>query len=196
MYSDGVVTLAPFERTDLAASLAWVNDPELARFVDRVAPVTEFEHQRWYEALVVRPDAVVFAIRLGGETVGVCGLREVHERHRSAALWIYVGPPAQRGRGVGRRAVTLLCEHAFRRMNLNRVGLHVAAYNTRAVRTYEACGFREEGREREAIFMDGEYHDAIRMGVLQSEFLSRRGQHRSSCAASVPKPELQKAVRA
>jgi len=170
MYSDGDLTLAPFERADLALTREWVNDADLARLVDRVAPVTELEHQRWYEAQILRRDAVTFAIRLRGECVGLCGLREMHDRNRSASLWVYLGPAGVRGRGIGRRAVRLLCTHGFRRLNLHRIELYAAAYNEAAVRAYTACGFVREGRDREAIFMDGTYHDAVRMGLLRREF--------------------------
>lgn len=169
MIHDEVVTLSPFEREDAAQALQWVNDSELCRSLDRVLPVTRYEHERWYEALVAKSDAVTFAIRRAGKTIGVCGLSKIHARHRSAELWIYIGPSASRGMGYGSRTVTLACRFAFERLNLHRVGLYVAAYNHSAIAAYRGCGFVEEGREREAIFMDGEYHDALRMGLLRSD---------------------------
>ena len=53
--------------------------------------------------------------------------------------------------------------HAF-------LSLGVLAYNARARRCYEKCGFREEGRVREHRFHDGRWHDQIIMGILQHEF--------------------------
>jgi len=210
MFSDGVVTLAPLERDDLPRVRTWVNDAELCRAVDRVLPVTQFEHERWYEALILRKDAVTFAIRrqgtpkgalrtpipprgraqrgsgaraidpppapsLGGRgvmldaLVGVCGLKDMHSRNRHAELWIYLGDGQQRGRGLGRRALQLLTRYGFDQLNLHRIYLHVPAYNAAAQRAYQACGFREEGRDREHLYIDGAYHDAVRMGLLRTE---------------------------
>ncbi|HIC94568.1 MAG TPA: N-acetyltransferase, partial [Anaerolineae bacterium] len=66
---------------------------------------------------------------------------------------------------------------AFREMNLHRVYLSVHDYNERAIRCYEKCGFRHEGRLREALFRDGRYHDELMMGILREEFeeLNRDG---------------------
>ena len=46
----------------------------------------------------------------------------------------------------------------------------VVAYNTRALRAYAKCGFVIEGREREAAFVDGQWHDDVLMGILEPEF--------------------------
>jgi RimJ/RimL family protein N-acetyltransferase len=55
-------------------------------------------------------------------------------------------------------------------MNLHRVELEVFDYNSRAIRCYEKCGFKLEGRRREAMFRDGRYHDALIMAILREEF--------------------------
>ena len=47
MYTDGVITFAPFDKEDLEVVRAWVNDPDLARDVNRVLPVTALEHETW-----------------------------------------------------------------------------------------------------------------------------------------------------
>jgi RimJ/RimL family protein N-acetyltransferase len=169
MFSDGVVTLAPLERDDLPRVLTWVNDAELCRAVVRVLPVTQLEHERWYEALILRKDAVTFAIRHQGTLIGVCGLKDIHPRDRHAELWIYLGEGQHRGRGLGRRALKLLTRFGFDQLNLHRIHLHVPAYNAAAQRAYRACGFREEGRDREHLYIDGAYHDAVRMGLLRTE---------------------------
>jgi RimJ/RimL family protein N-acetyltransferase len=61
-------------------------------------------------------------------------------------------------------------EYAFGELGLHRIGLRVVAYNVRAIRCYSACGFIEEGREREAAHVAGEWHDDVIMGLLSREF--------------------------
>ena len=77
--------------------------------------------------------------------------------------------------GLGRQAVRLVLAHAFGPLGLHRVGLRVIAFNTRAIRCYRACGFIEEGREREAAQVGGAWHDDIIMGVLAQEFAYNDG---------------------
>ncbi len=53
---------------------------------------------------------------------------------------------------------------------LHRVDLSVLAYNTRAIACYRACGFIEEGRERQAALVDGTWHDFVVMGILEYDW--------------------------
>jgi RimJ/RimL family protein N-acetyltransferase len=55
-------------------------------------------------------------------------------------------------------------------LGLHRVSVRVVAYNERAIQAYKKCGFRIEGREREAALVDGVWHDDVIMGVLESEY--------------------------
>jgi RimJ/RimL family protein N-acetyltransferase len=50
----------------------------------------------------------------------------------------------------------------------------VLAYNKRAIRAYEKCGFIVEGRERETAYVNGSWHDDIMMGLLDRDFSSLR----------------------
>jgi len=60
--------------------------------------------------------------------------------------------------------------HVFKRFRLHKIYLRVLWYNTAAIRCYERCGFRKEGRLREEMCVEGVWHDLIYMGVLRSEF--------------------------
>ncbi len=74
------------------------------------------------------------------------------------------------GKGIGTQAIHLLLQHAFGELKLHRIGIRVLAYNTRAIRAYEKCGFVREGRERETAFVNGAWHDDIMMGLLATEY--------------------------
>ena len=61
-----------------------------------------------------------------------------------------------------------ILKHAFSAMRLHRISLRVIADNVRAIRGYSACGFVEEGRERETVFIDGQWHEDILVGLLDA----------------------------
>ena len=84
-------------------------------------------------------------------------------------LFRSIGDKDYWGRGYGREAVSLLLDYAFRVRNLRRVWLEVHAANERAIRAYKACGFVEEGRMREHVWLAGRYVDNVIMGVLREE---------------------------
>jgi len=63
-----------------------------------------------------------------------------------------------------------MLRYAFEDLGLHRIALWVAAYNTRARRCYEKCGFRVEGIARENFQVDGEWQDDVLMAVLKEEW--------------------------
>lgn len=92
---------------------------------------------------------------------------------RSATLGIVMGPEAT-GKGFGTDALRTLVRYGFDEFGLNRLELQVWEFNTRALRAYEKAGFTEEGRRREAVFHDGEFHDEIFMSILAREWRGGR----------------------
>jgi RimJ/RimL family protein N-acetyltransferase len=79
--------------------------------------------------------------------------------------------PELLGKGLGSESIRLVLKYAFEHLQLHRIGIRVLAYNTRAIRAYEKCGFVVEGREREAAFVNDAWHDDVMMGLLETEFL-------------------------
>jgi RimJ/RimL family protein N-acetyltransferase len=91
-------------------------------------------------------------------------------RNRSAIVGIVIGDKSQWGKGYGTDAMRVLMRLAFDKMNLHRLALHVFDYNTRAIASYEKCGFKREGVLRGDHFARGKYHDTILMAILESEY--------------------------
>ncbi|MEL7591928.1 MAG: GNAT family protein [Anaerolineaceae bacterium] len=91
---------------------------------------------------------------------------------RSGWVGIGIGDAEYRGKGFGTEAMQLVLDYAFRGLNLNRVNLNVFAYNKRAICSYEKCGFRYEGTQREVIFKEDQRWDVIDMGILRTEWES------------------------
>ncbi|WKZ40312.1 MAG: GNAT family protein [Anaerolineales bacterium] len=90
---------------------------------------------------------------------------------RDAFVGIGIGDRADWGRGYGTDAMQLILRYAFAELNLHRVSLSVFEYNPRAIRSYEKCGFRIEGRRRSALLKDGKRWDMFYMGILLEEWM-------------------------
>ncbi len=116
-----------------------------------------------------------FAIEADGHYIGWLGLR-VNDADQSARYRIGIANPEYWGRGYGTEVTRLVLRYAFDTLQLHRVHLRVAAYNVRARRCYEKCGFRVEGIERQSFQVDGEWQDDVLMAVLREEWEGQHGQ--------------------
>jgi RimJ/RimL family protein N-acetyltransferase len=167
------VTLRAVTRGDLPCLLDFANDleVELAGGGDPPMPRTLQRLEKDFEREVSDPprDKTNFAIEAGGECIGTCGLFNIDWTARHAELGIGIGDKEYWGKGYGREAVGLLLDYAFRLRNLRRVWLEVHSANERAIRAYRSCGFVEEGRMREHVWLGGRYVDNVIMGVLREE---------------------------
>ena len=85
-------------------------------------------------------------------------------------MGILVGEKDCWGRGLGTQAVKLVAEHAFLRLNLNRVYAGAVKENIGSIRIFEKAGFQREGLARESYFCEGNYRDCIQLGFLRSDW--------------------------
>ena len=95
-------------------------------------------------------------------------------RTRSATLAAMIGRE-HLGRGYGSDAVRVLVRYGFQETGLHRIELATAAFNDRALATYRAAGFVEEGRRRQVCFHDGRFHDEVLMSLLAAEWRTAQG---------------------
>jgi RimJ/RimL family protein N-acetyltransferase len=108
----------------------------------------------------------VFVALANGEVVGWCDIRRdlfpTHFHRGTLGMGVV---PDYRGRGIGARLMDQALKKAFA-TGFVRVELSVRADNTRAIRLDEKVGFVREGVLRDAVFVDGEFHDTIAMALI------------------------------
>ena len=165
------VRLRRVEREDIPTFVRWFNDPEVREFLTIYRPLSTAEEERWFEGQLEDRESEMFAIETtDGVHIGNLGLHRINWQYRHAELGIFIGEKAYWDKGYGSDAVCVLLRFAFGEMNLHRVFLRVREDNARGIRAYEKCGFRHEGRMREAIYSGGRYYDEVWMGILGREF--------------------------
>ena len=163
---------------DAETCAPWFNDPEVIRYLNTGSRPNLVEHSREFLAQAVRsPADVVFAIieRETKRHIGNTALHKIDPLRRSAVFGIVIGVQSCWGKGYGTEATRLVVDYAFRRLNLHRIELEVAASHPIARRAYERAGFLVEGTRRDAMFVDGQYADALVMGILRPEWEARNG---------------------
>jgi len=171
------VVLRPVTAADADGIWEIVQDPEVVRFT--FEPSTELTPERlrsWYGSRTDAPDRLDLAVTDPGtgELLGEVVLYEWDPAARSCTFRTLIGPRG-RGRGVGTEATRLIVGHGFDQLGLHRIELEVYGHNHRARRVYEKVGFVVEGVRREASLRDGEWVDAILMGLLDHEWAALNG---------------------
>jgi len=170
------IRLRALEDADLPDLVRWWRDPEwavLQQLTVRPRPEGDVA-EMWRKWSDNEPaGAVGFCVtdRISGRLVGHVTLFGAKLLTRAATLTVMIGSE-HTGSGYGTDAVRTLVDYGFREMGLNRIELHVFAYNARARATYRKVGFVEEGVLRETVFHDGAFHDEVVMSVLARDWFA------------------------
>ena len=176
------VLLRPLRESDLEESVrVWT--PELSHMYggSLTAPAPAVEERRqgkraWFERVQRGEEGHCFAIEVGGRYIGWAAIYAFNEPNRSAHWRGGIENHEYWGRGHGTEAIRLMLRYAFETLDLHRIGIRVAAYNTRAIQCYQKCSFRVEGVERDAFFVDGAWHDDLLMAILRPEWEAEHGR--------------------
>ena len=180
MFTGELVRLGPIERDYLPHYVEWLNDWEVRRFLAPTLPhpLTIQDEDDWFNHQRTDQHSKVFAIltRSEGRVIGNCGLHQIDWPNRAATLGIFIGDRNYWGKGFGTDAIRTLLRYGFEQANLHRIQLEVFAFNPRALRVYDQCGFKLEGTRKQVLFREGEWHDEHILAILRDEWQALHGR--------------------
>lgn len=174
MYQGEKVRLREYRKEDVPMALAYMNDPEVKRLLVPGIPFlyTLEDELKWYDGISAMNDRYNFAMETldTGHYIGGLGLNAVDWKNSIAVVGIFIGDKAYWGKGYGTDAMKVLIRFIFEQMNIRKIKLNVYAFNERAVKSYEKCGFVTEGVLKEEIYRDGKYHDEYIMAIFRDQY--------------------------
>lgn len=149
---DGVVLLRPWTETDLPAIDAATRDPEILR---RNRLPADFDAAAWFarsRAEQERGESLRLLIvdPTDDRLLGALSLTAYRDDPTGAELGIWTTAEA-RGRGIGGRAVGLLCEWALSELPLGRIIGRTDPDNVASRRMMERRGFELLGRDGDQV---------------------------------------------
>jgi len=158
------------------SEVRWQRDSEFHRLADG-DPARMFSEKaikEWFEkqAEDSKPERYVFSVRTLAEDkyIGFLGM-SVDLIHSEAWVGLGIGEREYWSKGYGTDMMRLCLQYAFAELCVERVSLGLHEYNPRALRSYEKCGFRLEGRTRKDVRREGQRFDSLWMGILRGEWL-------------------------
>ena len=158
------VVLRPATEDDLDAIVDLLGEPEVARWWG------DYDAERVRRDHLDDEESETYAIEAGGRFAGILlAYEEPEPDYRHASLDISLRTELH-GQGLGREALRVAVDHLVRERGHHRVTIDPAADNARAIRCYEAVGFRPVGiMRRYWRAPDGEWRDGLLMDLLADD---------------------------
>jgi RimJ/RimL family protein N-acetyltransferase len=166
------IVLRPITEADAADMFASLSDAESMRLTGTLDTFTFEQVENYCRRIETADDRADYAITLKDDPgyLGEVVLNDIDWHNRSANFRIALASNIVFGKGYGTEATRLILEYGFRTLNLHRIELEVYDFNPRAQHVYEKVGFVKEGVRRDVLLWEGEYHSAIVMSILESEY--------------------------
>lgn len=170
------IYLTELDRGNAETIRAWLNDPEVHRFllVGHV-PLTREAEERFYDIQGPASGSYNFEIHVAedGRYVGHVGLKDVDLIHRTGEIGIVIGDKTSWGRGYGGDAIVACLRFAFLTLGLHSVSIVTDEDHERALALYRRLGFAQTGIDRECIYRQGRFINHVRFDMLEREFRAR-----------------------
>jgi RimJ/RimL family protein N-acetyltransferase len=172
------LSLRPLGPADAASLFAIFADARIVRYLSRpIWTDIESAHERIAQDAEARESGRY--LRVGVELaatatlVGECSLFNLNPTSRRAEIG-YALAVESWGFGYINEALCAVLDHAFSRLDLNRIEADIDPRNEASARVLQRLGFQEEGRLRERWIVRGEVSDTSLYGLLARDWQSRQ----------------------
>ncbi|MGI6877861.1 GNAT family N-acetyltransferase [Microbacterium sp. gxy059] len=143
--------LSPPVEGDVDAIFAACQDPAIQHYTTVPSPYAREDAEGFVRIVAAswRDDSeYVWALRAGGQLVGMVGLHRIQGGAAELGYWT---APDGRGRGYITEAARAVIEFAFGPMRLERLEWHAVVGNVGSARVAQKLGFRLEGVRRAGL---------------------------------------------
>lgn len=163
------VDLCPHEPEDTDFLLRNRNHPAIRAWMPQAHPTTRPEIEAWIEDTDDDDHSTSLLGVVDGDPVGNISLFDVYPESGRGRLGAWVDPDYH-GKGYGSEMTELMIDYAFTERRLHTLAAGALATNDPSRGLLESVGFVQEGRQREAYFVDGEYVDRIIYGLHEDDW--------------------------
>jgi RimJ/RimL family protein N-acetyltransferase len=166
--------------SDLPLLSAWAADPLLEEMVgsELFQQFTEVYRRSPAFLEALRADRtqlnLVICTREGDRPMGLVRLFNIHRREGYAFLETIVADTRALRLGYGIEASKLIAYWAVDVLKLRRLEAKVYPWNRLSINTMKRRGWQLEGRLRQAVVRDGQYHDLLVFGILDFEITANK----------------------
>ncbi len=174
MINSELIFLRPSSLSDAYLRYNWFIDPEFnLLYLGKSLPVPYRQVEEeillaTYPAISTGLLELAITVKAENLYVGNTFFRKIDWQNRSAEYGIFIGDKSCWGKKIGSEVTRLMLKYGFSELGLRRIWLTVLAYNERAIKCFEKCGFQTEGILRSAIFSGGKFNDVILMSIIEN----------------------------
>jgi Acetyltransferases, including N-acetylases of ribosomal proteins len=165
-----LVRLRPPQPDDVAVMITWFEDMEVTRFLLLRNPPGIEAEKEWLDKMARSPDDVFWVVEFKGRAVGATAIHAIDWKNGFGTTGTVIGDKSVWGNGLGRELMQLRARYAFIQLPLRKLKSGYLDGNEASARAQAAAGYREVGRYRADMFVDGRWRDHVMTEVLREDW--------------------------
>ena len=159
------VSIKPLQKTHIKAIADWLKIAEINQTFIGLMPKDE---DRLSDCLLSISDNKYFAVYHNKQLVGIIGAENIDHNFKKLEMKKLIGVTENRGKGIGKSSTFLFLYYVFNIMKFNKVYIHSLDTNIGNININSKFGFGLEGILYGEVFLNDNYRDVLRMGLLKS----------------------------
>lgn len=163
---DKTIYLKGLKKIDSDLIYTWKENENLRQTIGTVFPISEYEHEKWFEKKMLDSSSKLFSISYDDIVVGLIGYNHIDYINRNAEIFIFIGDEKYRGKGIGTQALQKIINFSKNNLNLHMIYLYVFSNNEKAINLYKSLEFQSDGILRESKYVEGKYIDILIMSKI------------------------------
>jgi diamine N-acetyltransferase len=173
-YFDGEqVTLRALEPEDLDFLYGIENDPSMWDVSSFLVPYSKYMLKQYiaanqYDVYADQQLRLIIQDKVSAKAIGTVDISDFSAQHSHGMVGIAV-LKEYRNRGIGKEALSLLCDYAFHFLHIHQLYVYVAVDNVVSVSLFKSCGFVPSGTLKEWLHIDNSWHDVLVMQLLHHD---------------------------
>ena len=169
-----MVTIRPLELGDTENIVKWRNSVSVKKNLYSQDELKPEQHIAYFNNVVKTGKCHQFVIVVedNGSSfdVGTIFIKNIDNNNHNGEYGIFIGEDDARGKGYARLATEKILKYGFEELNLHRIYLTVMKDNLPAIKTYEKCGFIQEGVLRDEYLRADGYVDIVMMAIIKDDW--------------------------
>ncbi len=159
------ISLRALEKSDLDFLYRLENDTEIWEVSGTITPYSrgvlklylEYSHRDIYEVKQLR----LAICNKKNVAIGLIDLYDFDPKNKKAGLGVIVADKKDRNKGIGREAITLLCEYAFSTLGLHQIYANILQDNEASIKLFQNMGFEKIGVKKDWIFTNNRFKNEL-----------------------------------
>jgi RimJ/RimL family protein N-acetyltransferase len=143
---------------------------EVTRFLARRHPPSLGMENEWLERMARSDDDVIWVVDHEDRMVGITAIHLIDWKNGSGTTGTTLGDKSVWGKGLGRELMQLRTRYAFTQLPLRKLKAAYYDGNVASAKAQAAAGYREVGRYRKDVFIDGRWRDHVITEVLREDW--------------------------